>query len=62
MHLDLKKQVNNKATTEEGMGFTGSGEGISAQAICAVSSMYEHMSENLAESGCASCGGCKKME
>ena len=29
-------QVNVKATTEEGLGFTGSGEGISSQAICAI--------------------------
>ncbi|MEI3301645.1 MAG: 2-C-methyl-D-erythritol 2,4-cyclodiphosphate synthase [Eubacterium sp.] len=27
-------QVNIKATTEEGLGFTGSGDGISAQAVC----------------------------
>ncbi|MGL5244242.1 MAG: 2-C-methyl-D-erythritol 2,4-cyclodiphosphate synthase [Sarcina sp.] len=27
-------QINIKATTEEGLGFTGSGEGISAQSIC----------------------------
>ena len=27
-------QINVKATTEEGLGFTGSGEGISSQAIC----------------------------
>ena len=29
-------QINVKATTEEGLGFTGSGEGISSQAICAI--------------------------
>lgn len=27
-------QVNIKATTEEGLGFTGSGDGISAQVVC----------------------------
>lgn len=28
------KNVNVKATTEEGLGFTGSGDGISSQAVC----------------------------
>lgn len=28
--------VNVKATTEEGLGFTGSGEGISSQSICLI--------------------------
>lgn len=27
-------KINVKATTEEGLGFTGTGEGISAQSIC----------------------------
>lgn len=29
-----ENQVNIKATTEEGLGFTGTGEGISSQAVC----------------------------
>lgn len=33
--LDINvNQINIKATTEEGLGFTGVGSGISAQAIC----------------------------
>ena len=27
-------QINIKATTEEGLGFTGSGEGMASQSIC----------------------------
>ena len=34
-------QVNVKATTEEGLGFTGTEEGISSQAICALTTFYE---------------------
>ena len=37
LHLDLD-QVNVKATTEEGLGFTGALEGISAQAVFSISS------------------------
>ena len=34
-------QINVKATTEEGLGFTGTEQGISAQAICALTTIYE---------------------
>ena len=52
-----KNQVNVKATTEEGLGFTGAGDGISPQAICAISSMYEHMASDM-PTGYAGCGKC----
>ena len=58
------EQVNVKATTEEGLGFTGTGEGISSQAICAIEKITNLTSYKVADSeeGCAGCGGCKKHE
>lgn len=53
-------QVNIKATTEEGLGFTGSGEGISSQAICLleeVSNYYDDRMESKQRS-CSGCSGC----
>ena len=34
-------QVNVKATTEEGLGFTGEGAGISSHAICCLEPIYD---------------------
>ncbi len=34
-------QVNVKATTEEGLGFTGEGAGISSQAVCCLEPIYD---------------------
>lgn len=50
-------QVNVKATTEEGLGFTGAGEGISSQAVCAVEKYTNYSSVDMAEAP-AGCGGC----
>lgn len=49
-------QVNVKATTEEGLGFTGTGEGISSQAICMISSMTE-LVDRMGSSKAACCAG-----
>ncbi|MCI8853888.1 MAG: 2-C-methyl-D-erythritol 2,4-cyclodiphosphate synthase [Lachnospiraceae bacterium] len=60
----LTDQVNVKATTEEGLGFTGTGEGISAQAICALTSLQEYVyaweNEENREKACKNCLGCQK--
>ena len=56
--LELEEnQVNIKATTEEGLGFTGSLEGISAQAICSLSSALDFMPDDRTGQ-CGACGGC----
>lgn len=54
------EQVNVKATTEEGLGFTGAGEGISAQAICMLATPRELYSADVGASGCGGCDGCPK--
>ena len=56
-----ESQVNIKATTEEGLGFTGTGEGISSQAICALIPVANYAYEDVMQmpKGCPGCG-CQK--
>lgn len=54
--------VNIKATTEEGLGFTGSGEGISAQAICALETIQNYSYDVMANTACDGCSGCKQEQ
>lgn len=64
LQLD-KNQVNIKATTEEGLGFTGSGEGISSQAICSLEMVQNYSYDSTyetAQKGCSSCSGCCKSK
>lgn len=73
--LELEpSRVNIKATTEEGLGFTGRGEGIAAQAVCMLNEIsYEAENVRTAAaydpengfqrpSSCAGCCGCKRQE
>ena len=58
LHLEIG-QVNIKATTEEGLGFTGSGEGISSQAVACLDTIENCSYAVGAEEGrCAACKGC----
>ena len=53
-----ESQINIKATTEEGLGFTGSGEGISSQAVCLLfpaEYVYDDVMEP--QQGCGGCAG-----
>lgn len=49
--------VNVKATTEEGLGFTGNGEGISSQAVCMLTSPFDLTAQQVS-GGCEGCSGC----
>lgn len=56
-------QVNIKATTEEGLGFTGTMQGIAAQAVCSISPALDLMPDDRQAadgSGCAGCPGCHR--
>ena len=53
-----ESQVNIKATTEEGLGFTGSGEGMKAQAVCLLREMINEDAYMLG--GCGGCEGCHR--
>jgi len=62
-------QVSVKATTEEGLGFTGQGQGISSQAICLLETIdnFDYRSSRVvddtvenAANPCMGCMGCAK--
>jgi 2-C-methyl-D-erythritol 2,4-cyclodiphosphate synthase len=64
--IDLN-QINIKATTEEGLGFTGEGQGISSNSMCLLTSVadyrYDERTRVFGEessSGCSGCSGCSK--
>lgn len=54
-------RVNIKATTEEGLGFTGEGLGISCQAICLLETVDNYIYKDMAAEGTVNSGaryGC----
>lgn len=60
LNLDASR-VSVKATTEEGLGFTGSGEGISSQAIVLLVEAADYLpNDRMVSRDCGGCPGCCK--
>lgn len=71
LQIDIS-QINIKATTEEGLGFTGEGLGIASQAVCLLESIrnfsyggnggsaYAYDAGMEVGTACAHCSGCHK--
>ena len=58
LKLDIDR-VNVKATTEEGLGFTGTGECISSQAVCSLNDVTNYIyGDSDMTNCCGGCGGC----
>lgn len=55
-------QVCVKATTEEGLGFTGRGEGMASQSIALLNTVENYMYDDVMSQGkcCENCAGCGK--
>ena len=51
-------QLNIKATTEEGLGFTGNESGISAHSVCLLNSVRDAFYVSTDSKDCTGCSGC----